>query len=123
MRVDLFSPQVRNASVGDPGSQKYPDWHGVVDLSEYMTSVQGEEPSTVDTYCEEALMDRRGSLQISRWGLSCVHRTPAWYCWRQAYMCCDFVVAAIVGAGEVALGVQVADAAAAAGGVAAVVVA
>ena len=44
------------------------DWHGVPDVSEFMTSAEGEAPFTVDTYCEEALMDRRGSLQISRCG-------------------------------------------------------
>lgn len=70
-----FAPlQVRAASVGNPADHKYSDWHGHPDLSEYMTSVEGEEPFTVATYCEEALMDRRGSLQISRW----VMRERAW---------------------------------------------
>ncbi len=37
-------------------------------MAEFVTNPGGLEPFTVDTYCEEALMDRRGSLQISRWG-------------------------------------------------------
>lgn len=58
---------MRAASVGNPADHRYYDWAGVPDLSKFMTSAEGEEPFTVDTYCEEALMDRRGSLQISRW--------------------------------------------------------
>eukprot|EP00903_Cladosiphon_okamuranus_P016927 g15603.t1 len=62
--------QVRAASVGSPADlvsrYKYMNWNGVPDLDEFMTSAAGEEPFTVDTYCEKALMDRRGSLQLSR---------------------------------------------------------
>lgn len=67
LSMSLFLLQVRAASVGDPRDPEYDDWHGVPDLSEFMASAEGEEPFTVDSYCEEALMDRRGSLQISRW--------------------------------------------------------
>lgn len=37
-------------------------------MTEFVTNTEGVEPFTVDKYCQEALMDRRGSLQISRWG-------------------------------------------------------
>lgn len=45
--------------------QKYYDWRGKPDIEEYIT----EEPHgafTVETYCEEALLDRHGSLQLVR---------------------------------------------------------
>ena len=61
--------QVREASVGNPADFGYYDWHGAPDIAEYITNPDGEVPFTVDTYCEEAVLDRRGSLQLSRWGL------------------------------------------------------
>ena len=61
-------PQVRAASVGTIGDAYYFDWPRGQEMTEYVTNPEGLEPFTVDTYCEEALMDRRGSLQISRYG-------------------------------------------------------
>eukprot|EP00903_Cladosiphon_okamuranus_P016931 g15607.t1 len=58
--------QVREASVGNPADFKYSDWPWVIDIAEYITKPDGEGLFTVDTYCEEATLDRRGSLQLSR---------------------------------------------------------
>lgn len=54
--------------MGNPTDFTYLDWHGLPDIAEYITKPDGEGLFTVDTYCEEALLDRRGSLQLSRWG-------------------------------------------------------
>lgn len=60
--------QVNAAAAGNPREFEYPDWHANVDISAYTdNNSEGDEPFTVETYCKEALMDRRGSLQISRW--------------------------------------------------------
>ncbi|CAM9179910.1 unnamed protein product [Ectocarpus sp. 12 AP-2014] len=48
------------------GNYSYSDWHGTPDLAEYMIHPEGHGLFTVDTYCEEAVLDRRGSLQLSR---------------------------------------------------------
>ncbi|CAN0083842.1 unnamed protein product [Ectocarpus sp. 6 AP-2014] len=58
--------QVRAASVGNPADFSYSDWHGKPDIAEYITHPEGQGLFTVDTYCEEAILDRRGSLQMSR---------------------------------------------------------
>ena len=58
--------QVREASVGNPVDFTYLDWHSTPDLAEYITQPDGKGQFTVDTYCEEALLNRRGSLQLSR---------------------------------------------------------
>ncbi|CAM9324458.1 unnamed protein product, partial [Ectocarpus sp. 12 AP-2014] len=48
------------------GNYSYSDWHGTPDLTEFMIHPEGRGLFTVDTYCEEAVLDRRGSLQLSR---------------------------------------------------------
>ncbi|CAN0256673.1 unnamed protein product [Pylaiella littoralis] len=58
--------QVRQAAVGNPGNFEYSDWRGELNITEYITTNEGEGLFTVDAYCEEALLDRRGSLQLSR---------------------------------------------------------
>jgi len=58
--------KVRDASVGAIGDAHYFDWPGGREMTEFVNLSEGVEPFTVDTYCQEALMDRRGSLQISR---------------------------------------------------------
>ncbi|CAN0256736.1 unnamed protein product [Pylaiella littoralis] len=58
--------QVRQAAVGNPGDFDYNDWHGYPNITEFITTHEGEGLFTVGTYCEEAMLDRRGSLQLSR---------------------------------------------------------
>lgn len=52
------------AAVGDYVHQKYYDWRGTPDVDEYLTR-RPRGAFTVETYCEEALMDRRGSMQLN----------------------------------------------------------
>lgn len=56
---------VREASVGNTSDIRYLDWHGDPDIAEYITDPNGHDPFTVDNYCEEAILDRRGSLLLS----------------------------------------------------------
>lgn len=53
-------------SVSNYVDQKYYDWRGKPDIEEY---IQGEpsEEFTVNTYCEEALLDHHGSRRLVRW--------------------------------------------------------
>ncbi|CAM9845759.1 unnamed protein product [Ectocarpus sp. 12 AP-2014] len=65
---DQNNTQVKQAaSVEDAhGDYSYSDWRGTPDIAEYMIYPEGQGLFTVDTYCEEAILDRRGSLQLSR---------------------------------------------------------
>lgn len=57
--------KVGAAAVGNYVDQKYYDWRGKPDIDKYLTRPPRGE-FTVDTYCEEALMDRHGSLQLNK---------------------------------------------------------
>ncbi|CAM9288323.1 unnamed protein product [Scytosiphon promiscuus] len=58
--------QVRAAAAGDPDAFGDNDWQGEMEVAEYMTHPEGQGLFTVDTYCEEAILDGRGALQLSR---------------------------------------------------------
>ncbi|CAM9288249.1 unnamed protein product [Scytosiphon promiscuus] len=58
--------KVRAAATADPNDFRASDWHAYPEVAKYMTYPEGQGLFTVDTYCEEAILDRRGSLQLSR---------------------------------------------------------
>lgn len=59
--------QVQAAAVGNYVDQKYYDWRGKPEIEQYLTGVPHGE-FTVESYCEQALMDRHGSVQLNRQG-------------------------------------------------------
>lgn len=58
--------KVEAVSVSNYVDQKYYDWRGKPDIEEYIQGEPSEEFS-VETYCEEALLDHHGSLRLVRW--------------------------------------------------------
>lgn len=58
--------KVERVAVSNYVDQEYYDWHVKPDIEEYLQRVP-EGEFTVQTYCEEALLDRHGSLQLVRW--------------------------------------------------------
>lgn len=62
--------------MGNPADFRYLDWHATPDIAGYITNPDGDGLFTVDTYCEEAILDRRGSLQMSRCGLLTTELRP-----------------------------------------------
>lgn len=59
-------PKVEEVAVANYVDRKYYDWRGKPDIEEYIQGVP-EGEFTVQTYCEEALSDRHGCLQLVRW--------------------------------------------------------